>query len=178
MMQTPEFSRTYRLDSLGGAPRPVDVSANPEECSALAIRFGLSSLDALAAHASLVAEGDTIEAKGHWTARGSQPCVVTGNPVVFDFDEAFRIRFIAADTPEPDAEIELTEDACDHVEHDGNGVDLGEAVSQSLGLALDPFPRSPDAESALKKAGVLSEGEAGPFGALAGLRDQLAKAQK
>jgi uncharacterized protein YutE (UPF0331/DUF86 family) len=54
-------------------------------------------------------------------------------------------------------------------------IDLGEAVAQTMALALDPFPRSTNAEAALREAGVISEEEAGPFGALKGLRDQLAE---
>jgi hypothetical protein len=39
-----------------------------------------------------------------------------------------------------------------------------------LSLALDPYPRGPRADEALKSAGVLSEAEAGPFAALAKLK--------
>jgi hypothetical protein len=42
-----------------------------------------------------------------------------------------------------------------------------------MALALDPFPRSSEAGDALREAGVLSEEEAGPFGALKELRDKL-----
>ena len=42
-----------------------------------------------------------------------------------------------------------------------------------MALALDPFPRAPGAEEALRAAGVIGEGEAGPFGALAGLKAKL-----
>jgi hypothetical protein len=41
-----------------------------------------------------------------------------------------------------------------------------------LALVLDPYPRGPDAEAALKAAGVLSEEQAGPFAALAKLKGQ------
>ena len=47
--------------------------------------------------------------------------------------------------------------------------------SERLALALDPFPRSPQAADALKQAGVLSEEEAGAFGALAELKAKLEK---
>ena len=55
------------------------------------------------------------------------------------------------------------------------GQDLGEAVAQSFALLLDPFPRSPNADAVLKAAGVKEEGEVGPFGALAALKDKLGK---
>ena len=41
-------------------------------------------------------------------------------------------------------------------------IDLGAALADTLALALDPYPRSPSAEAALKEAGVLSEEQAGP----------------
>jgi uncharacterized metal-binding protein YceD (DUF177 family) len=81
--------------------------------------------------------------------------------------------------PEPleggEIEHELGADDPDTMFLEGQNIDLGEAVAQSLGLALDPYPRVVDADERLKAAGVKSEEEAGPFGALAGLKDKLGK---
>ena len=63
----------------------------------------------------------------------------------------------------------------DVVFYDGAAIDLGEAVAETLVLSLDPYPRAPGAGETLKAAGVKSEEEAGPFGALVGLRDKLKK---
>jgi hypothetical protein len=71
--------------------------------------------------------------------------------------------------------IELAEEDLDTVFYTGSALDLGEAAAETLALALDPFPRSPNAAEVLKKAGVISEEEAGPFGALAALKDKLSK---
>ena len=59
----------------------------------------------------------------------------------------------------------------------GAALGLGAAIfiAQSLGLALSPYPRSPEAEKMLKAAGVKSEEDVVPTGALAGLKDLLAK---
>jgi hypothetical protein len=54
--------------------------------------------------------------------------------------------------------------------HDGQAIDLGLAIADTLALALNPYPRGPAADEALKAAGVLSEAEAGPFAALAKLK--------
>ncbi len=43
-----------------------------------------------------------------------------------------------------------------------------------MSLSLNPYPRSPQAETALKQAGVKSEEEAAPVSPLAGLKDLLA----
>ncbi len=80
--------------------------------------------------------------------------------------------------PEPartDEEVELSETELDVTFYEGAEIDLGEAVAETLALSLDPFPRSAGADEALKAAGVKSEEEAGPFAALAGLRDKLKK---
>jgi hypothetical protein len=53
---------------------------------------------------------------------------------------------------------------------EGEKIDIGEAVAQSLSLALDPYPRVADADARLKALGVMSEEDAGPFAALAALR--------
>jgi hypothetical protein len=95
-------------------------------------------------------------------------------PVEAEVEEDFRIEFrpqIAEGSPEE--EIELSEAECDVVFYSGAFVDLGEAVAETLSLSLDPYPRSPEAESVLREAGVKDEAEAGPFGALAALRDKL-----
>ncbi|MFM7029349.1 MAG: YceD family protein [Chakrabartia sp.] len=172
---TPEFSRPYRLDTLG-QPKDVDIAATPDEAAALAQRFGLQGIEKLAARARIIAGTDGIDVTGRMTARATQSCVVTGDAVPAVLDQDFAIRFIAPDAAMPEAEeIELSAEDCDVMEHDGQAIDLGEAVAQTLGLALDPYPRSAGAQDRLKAAGVLSEEQAGPFGALAALKDKLKK---
>ena len=41
--------------------------------------------------------------------------------------------------------------------------------------SLDPYPRSANAEDALRVAGVISEEEAGPFAAFAALKEKLGR---
>jgi len=72
-------------------------------------------------------------------------------------------------------EVELSEADCDVIGYEGGAIDLGEAVAETLALALDPFPRSPDADAALREAGVLSEEDAGPFAALKALKEKMGK---
>ena len=66
--------------------------------------------------------------------------------------------------------MELAEGELDVMHYEGGSIDLGEAVAQTLALGLDPYPRSPAAETALRESGVKSEEEAraesSPFAAL------------
>lgn len=169
---TPEFSRAYSLDTIGTVPRSVLIDATEGECARLALRFGLVSLANLTANATLIMRGDAISAQGRFTADVVQSCTASGEDVPTRFDEAFSVRFVAPLT-EGGArdEIELLADDCDTVDHDDQSVDLGEAVAQTLGLSLDPFPRSKAAAQLLRDAGVLAEDEveSGPFAELKGL---------
>ena len=72
-----------------------------------------------------------------------------------------------------DEETELAEEDCDTAFFSGDSIDIGEAVAETLALALDPFPRAPGADERLRDAGVLDEGETGPFAILKALKDRL-----
>jgi len=173
-MTEPEFSRPVRIDTLGGAPRSMTIQAEEGEKAALARRFDLIGIDALAATAELVRDGDTITVTGKLDASVIQACVASGQPVPGRIAEPFALRFTPpADDAAPDAEIELEEADLDVMSYEGGAIDLGEAVAQTLALALDPFPRAQGADALLREAGVIGEDEAGPFAALKALRSEL-----
>jgi uncharacterized metal-binding protein YceD (DUF177 family) len=175
---SPEFSRPVRVDTLGPGPRSVGIEADESERAALAERFGLVSLGRLAAEAALSLNGEIVTAQGQVRAEVVQSCIATGDPVRAGVAEDFRIEFRPPPGPvSADEEVELGESELDVVFYDGASVDLGEAVAETLSLALNPYPRSPAAEAALKAAGVKSEEEAreesSPFAALKALKDKL-----
>jgi len=170
---TPEFSRTFRLDELGGTPRAVSIVAEEGERAALATRFGLIGVESLEAKAELVRDGDMVTASGRLEAGLTQPCVASGEPVPAKIAEDFALRFVSAGAA-PDAdEIELAESELDEIDYQGSAIDLGEAVAQTMALALDPFPRAVGADQKLQEAGVLGEEDAGPFAALKALKGKL-----
>jgi uncharacterized metal-binding protein YceD (DUF177 family) len=170
-----DFAHRLTLDRIRDGDR-LDLVADADERAAVAARLGLASLGRLDAHAVLRRDGTTITASGRVKASLEQRCVATGDPLAVRVDEAFDLRFV----PEPktaggDEEFELGADELDTLFHDGQAIDLGAAIADSLALALDPYPRSPKAEAALREAGVISEDEAGPFAALAALKGKLAR---
>jgi uncharacterized metal-binding protein YceD (DUF177 family) len=172
-MNAPEFSSTVKLDMIGSKPTILKLSAGKEERRALARRFDLQALGRLEAELSVKKDGDAVSVQGHFRASVVQSCIASGEPVPASFKETIHIRFVPAQSLSPDAEIELTEDGCDVMDLDGQMVDLGEAVAQSLGLALNPYPRHPDAEKLLKAAGVKQSEEIGAFAELAALKERL-----
>lgn len=166
-MTAPEFSRPERLEVIGAGDRTVTIEADDNERRLLAGRFGLIGIDRLTGEFVVRREAAGIRARGRVVATLVQACSVTGEPLPAAVAEPVDLIFVAEG--EQGDEVELSDDTIDTVFHDGSAIDLGEVAAETMALALDPFPRGPNADAALKGAGVLSEGEAGPFGALAQL---------
>jgi uncharacterized metal-binding protein YceD (DUF177 family) len=173
-MIAPEFSRVERIDTFGAGERTVEIEANETERAKLAERFGLVSLGRLTASFRVRMEAAGIVARGTVDASVVQACSVTDEPIPVEISEEVALRFVEEDAVNEE-EIELSEDALDTMFYTGSAIDLGEAAAETVALALDPFPRSPNAEAVLKAAGVIREDEVKPLGALAGLKGLLEK---
>jgi len=171
-MSAPEFSRPVRLDMLGQAPRTIEMEATSAEREALARRFGFESLSSLSAVVTLERRINGVVARGTLRAALAQSCVASGEPVEETVDEPFEVEFRPHPETSAEEEIELGEGELDVIFYDGASVDIGEAVAETLSLSVEPFPRSPAAEKALREAGVKSEEQAreesSPFAALKG----------
>jgi uncharacterized metal-binding protein YceD (DUF177 family) len=172
-VSAPEFSRIERADTIGAEPRGVAITADADERGALARRFDLIAIDRLTASYTLRRDAAGIAAEGRVMADVIQACSITGDPLTATIDEPVALRFVESGESGAEA-VELVDGDLDVVPYDGGAIDLGETAAETMALALDPFPRGPGADAALREAGVLSEEEAGPFGALAVLKDKLA----
>lgn len=175
-MTPPEFHRPERIDAIGEGKREIAIAADPVERAALATRFALIEVSDLHADFTVHRTPDGIVAQGRVRAHVVQPCVVTADPVPSTIDETVALRFVD-ESDEIGDEIELTIDALDVIPYAGGFIDLGEAAAETMALALPPFPRSPNAEAVLRSAGVLQEGEVGPFSGLAALKAKLTNPQ-
>ena len=173
-MTAPEFSRPERIDTIGEGAHTIAISADANERAALAARFGLVAVDRLEARFILRRDAMGVVANGTVSAAVVQACSVTGDPVPATIDDPVALRFVA-DGAQTEEEVELDDGAIDVIGYDGGAIDLGEVAAETMALALDPFPRGPGAEAVLKAAGVVSEEEARPLGALSGLRDLMKK---
>jgi uncharacterized metal-binding protein YceD (DUF177 family) len=171
---TDRFAHHLRLDRIGDGER-LDLVADEPERRSIADRLGLRALGRFEAHVTLSRTGPRVRAEGRIAATLEQACVVTGEAVAAHVDEPFALLFMPEPQAGPDEEIELGEQDCDVVFHDGAAIDLGSAIADTLALSVDPYPRSASAAAALREAGVMTEEQASPFAALAalkGLKDQ------
>ena len=163
--ESPEFSRMIDARAVDG--RQLVLTASGAECAALARRFALVGVDGLEATVLLARDGADISADGRLTARIVQPCAVSGEDLPVSIDEPLHIRFVPAGDSGPAEEIEISADDCDEIPYSGAHIDLGEAVAQTLGLAIDPYASGEHAEAA--RAGLIAPA-GGAFAGLAKLK--------
>ncbi|HEY7806686.1 MAG TPA: DUF177 domain-containing protein [Croceibacterium sp.] len=166
-MSGPEFSRP--VDRRHLPPRPVELVAGEAERQALTARFGLVAIGRLEATVSLEADGDAVNAKGSLSADIVQSCAVTGDDLPVTISDPFAVRFVP-ETAAEDEEVELTSEELDEIPYAGTAFDLGEAVAQSLALAIDPYATGPGADEVRKAKGLSDGAASGPFAALAALK--------
>jgi uncharacterized metal-binding protein YceD (DUF177 family) len=165
-MSEPEFSRL--IDARQVTPKAVTIEATADERKALARRFGIVAVHQLQATVRLERAGEVVAAHGRLSASIVQSCAVSGEDLPVRIDEPLALRFVPA-KPVDVEEIELEADELDEIPFEGDAFDLGEAVAQSLALAIDPYATGPEAERVRKE--VLSdEAASGPFAALAALK--------
>ena len=142
-----EFTNILNVDSLGEAAKRVRLDANDVARAALAERFDLESVESLTGDLTVerIKGGDLIRIRGRMTAAITQTCIVTGRSVPAEIEENVEERF--GPPRETAAEVEITIDEEDPPEPIAEGgVDLGEIISQYLGVAIDPYPKVPGAE--------------------------------
>ena len=164
-----ELSRPVSVERL---PATLMVEADVEERDALATRLRIVAVLALRCRFTLKRFGSTVVAHGVLQARVVQSCVVSLEPVEQAVAETFELRFVPAGRESTDDDMDP--ETPDELPYDGTRIDLGEAAAEQLALALDPYPRHPDAalgagdnEPPLDGPG---ESGTGVFGGLAALR--------
>lgn len=155
---------------------PLEIVASAEDCAAIARRFGWIAVERLTATLDIAVKGKEVTITGMVRAQVTQACVATGDPVAEGINAPLSLVLVPIETleaAEDAGDIELDDSALDVLGYENGRFDLGDIVAETLAVSVDPWPRSKGASEYLKAKGVLSEEEAGTFGALAGLRDKL-----
>lgn len=166
-----EFFRPFAVDSLGDEELVREIEAGPEECREVARRLGLEALTGLRARFGLgrSASAPLIRISGRFEADVVQLCVVSLEPVgqhlAGDFSLTYSLEPVSM---EDDLELTLADEDLPEEVLDGV-IDLGEAAVQQLAVALDPYPRRPDAEVPATPSPA-ENGPDGPFAALGKLK--------
>jgi len=154
----------------------VSVETDAGQRDALAKAYDLVAVKALSATSTLIpGRRGSVAVEGRVIADVVQSCVVTLVPVDQHIDEPFSVRFVPANSPEvappkPGAEVVIDPAAPDPPEIMDDAIDIGRLVEEVFALAIDPYPRAPDAAlpTELTQAGEKA-GES-PFAVLAKAR--------
>jgi Large ribosomal RNA subunit accumulation protein YceD len=136
---TIEFSRPIVPSKIGSAGLTILVRATPEECAAVAVRMGVPAIQSLVCSFRLTPEDDgvSIHAKGRLRAEVTRICVASAEEFETPVEEEFELRFVPAGAEREDPDPDLP----DEIPYEAAMIDLGEATTEQLGLALDPYPR-------------------------------------
>jgi hypothetical protein len=169
----PEFSRLIAVDRVPPEGLTERIEANEEERLNLARRFGLIAIRELTAVLELAPwRRGGVKVTGRFDALVEQTCVVTLDPFEARISEDITRYFAGQNAPGPTPVVysveSLGEDEPDVIS--GNAIDMGELVSESLGLALDPYPRKPGVEFSSSQAGDRETAARHPFDALRSLK--------
>lgn len=162
-----ELDRLLPLERVDARGAELTVEATAAERAALARRLAIPAVEALRCRFRLRrATLGSVDADGVLEARVIRTSVVTLEEFAQDVAETFQLRFVPAGQERDDADPE----APDEIPYDGAALNLGEAAAEQLALALDPYPREPDAS--FPEAAAEDDPAPAPFAALARLRRQ------
>ena len=152
-----------------------DISADHAVCKAIADEGALREvLSAQASFDVTPKSGGRFHVAGHVRARVGQTCVVTLDPIETEIDEAIDLIFAP---PEQVPQMAALVDDAEHSDGETpdppepieNGIiDLGRLATDALYLAIDPYPRKPDA--VFEPLVEAADPEDHPFAALKALK--------
>ena len=149
--------------------RRVDLVADESVRDATAKLAGLRELPHLEAGFDVTLQGKGgLRVSGHVRATVGQVCVVSLDPIENEIDEPVKLVFL----PPERLPAGLASDD-EHVAEDGpevlvdGTIDLGAIATEFLLLAIDPYPRKPEA---VFQSPLSEDAAAHPFAALAALK--------
>ncbi|MEK9685558.1 MAG: YceD family protein [Rhodospirillaceae bacterium] len=132
-----------RLNSGSTSVLSRDVVFSDDQCAILADRFGLLVLEQLTANFKLTLgeKAGWINVSGKGIAEFQQTCVATLRPLKQSLNLEMELLLVPEETSSSDVFGEL-----DFEYYSGNEIDLSEILAVELGLEINPYPRSVDAD--------------------------------
>jgi hypothetical protein len=177
-----EFTRPKRTDQIDKGGFQDDIKATAQECADLAKRFDCESIENLSATVKIKPKADkmTFHITGNFTADVTQACIISNKPIHSNLSDNFDAwyRDTSRVTPFRQKNMDATSENEEHemrpeeedpeIIKDGI-IDMGEIVSQFLGLAINPYPKADDINEG-DYIEVKPEDKPNPFAKLAALK--------
>jgi hypothetical protein len=142
------LSWQHAVTSVGARGVIVDRKATEAELSGLKTELGVISVESFEARYAITAQsGRSYLMTGDFTARLTQACVVTLEPVAQNISETFSVSFCPPGRiSEPEEKERPVLDAPDIEVLSGDSIQAGRVLFELLSAALDPYPRKGEAE--------------------------------
>ena len=145
----PPFSYAVKVGHISANPVTVRLAADERERAGLAALWKVTSVEELSAELQIGRwKKDGVRVRGQVTARLTQSCVVSLEPVESVISEGFEQIFVpegsklARMMTGESAEMVLDPDGPDLPEtFEGDTIDAGVTVAEMVALAIDPYPR-------------------------------------
>lgn len=173
------FSHRVRVGQVSHNPLEIRIEADESERVALAELWGILGVRALSAELRLRRwKKDGVKVFGNVHAEVTQSCVVTLEPVPQVIDAEIEEVFVPegsllARMPANDAgEFVFDAEGPDLPEpFSGDEIDVGALVAEIAAMALDPYPRKPDASfGGHLESDASNDRKPSPFAVLKGLK--------
>jgi uncharacterized metal-binding protein YceD (DUF177 family) len=164
------WSVPVRLDQVPDTGLHVELATDAGVRTAVAAAAGVNEVPQLTAAFDVARHGrDGLHVVGTVSARVSQTCVVTLDPVENEIEEQVDVVFLPASAlGAAGSEVNLGAEAVEPPEVMVDGVvDLGAVATEFLMLGIDPYPRKP---GAVFEPPQDADAGSHPFAALAALR--------
>lgn len=172
---------SLKVDELGEDPIQYDLEANAQDLKNLIERFGLVSLTYIKAFGEVTNKGNSqgVLITGKLTAELEQQCTISLKPVAEKVEEDFELLLVDTDMANrmDEDEAYLDEGAPDYDALEGDTIDVGEVIAQTLSISMVPYPRAEDAVIDVSKNVNVTIDEPelekpNPFAELAKLKDK------
>lgn len=168
-----EMSRMVDVGKIPANGMEVDIEATEKERKAIAKRMNVLSLESLKGKVILTHKrhDKAVEVEGRFSAKLTQECVVSLEPVATEIKRAEIFALFA-----PAAAVaklgaggdDADQDIPEPINKDGT-IDVGELMLQHFALAIDPYPRKP---GAVFKAPKATQATVHPFAKLKKLKKE------
>jgi len=165
--------RPAAISAIGTAESVRKIEATEKERCEISVALALLDISTLSAEVTLKRDDDgNIHVIGRVAAEIVQNCVVSLDPVAQTIDEPITLSFIQERSKAPTVGTKSAAIEVDPMQDDppevvtGPIIDLGQIVLEHFILAIDPYPRAPDATAPGDFEGDASGTDDSPFAVL------------
>ena len=148
------FSRPFTVARAAAVPFEMRLEAKEDELERLAGFLEVDAVTALAADLRITPfRREGVRVRGEVRAHIVQSCVVTLEPIESDLAEPVDATYLPEQSRQfrrkvnEEGELLVDPEGPDDPEpFSGSEIDIAAVVIEAIGLAIDPYPRKPDAE--------------------------------